>query len=358
MKTNMKFTVTIALAALLTAGLASTAQAAAVGLPIIEEFALDGTPTASAFWSSDPGAVIHVTRDLTRTDGRVWLIDLTGSGHQVNWFPVSNTWNDINSPGRWNNLYWDDALHLHLESEWPTATGNNMGGYPNGFDNGVSYIYGNDSNGDSVYASVTKKPVPFDPCAAGFTNAYAPKKWTTTGIADGTSNTLFLSETPGYGTFSYAVNLGNPGPGVSSRTATFQTIALGSRTFSFNYDYTGFHAYFATYAVLQVFADGPAGTELIDLVNGPVGSPFAFSGSASIQTHHGFPFGFIVGGSNYDYISILQGDLKISNVNGDADNNAVVDKCEHCTLLGDLNCDQVVDLLDLALLAENWLKHS
>ena len=377
MKMNMKVTVAIALTAVLTAGFVSTAQADIVGLIITEAFAPDGTPTASAHLWTSPNP-LTVTRDLSRTDGRVWLIDLTGSGHQLDGIPQIETWNDINSPGRWNNLYWDDPMHLHLESEWPIATGWNMAGYPNGFDNGVSWWFGRDFNGDDVCAVVNKIPVIVDPCAAGLFNAYAMQNWSSTGIAEGTTTITPSSGPATSATFSYNVILG--GGGVSSRTATFKTTAVGSRIFSFGYDYTGFHAWFRAEANLQVFADGPAGTEVITLVHGPVDAPFAFTGSASIQTHHGFPFGFIVGGGNFDSISQVLGDLKIFNIfNPDADDDFVADSCDvcpghddkadvdfdhipdacdQCSLVGDINCDGAVNLEDLALMAGNWLAHN
>jgi hypothetical protein len=141
---------------------ASVAQAAQVGLSINETIA--GTvETCSATWSSDPSAVILVTRDPSRADGEVWLIDLTLSGHQAPGAPwpfgfVVASWQEIEHPGLWNNLYIDGPQHMHMESEWPVATGQNMGAYPNGFGNGVSYYGGSDFNGDDVFVSVNETP--------------------------------------------------------------------------------------------------------------------------------------------------------------------------------------------------------
>jgi hypothetical protein len=163
--TKTRLAVLVAVAAGLFVGTVSTAQAANVNLTITEEYLANGTETASAVWSSDPGAVITVTRDLSRTDGEVWLIDLTASGHQVPGAPwpagfMVATWEEPEHPGLWNNLYINDPLHLTLESEWPVATGDNMGAYPNGFGNGVSYYAGADYNGDSVFARVVEREVP------------------------------------------------------------------------------------------------------------------------------------------------------------------------------------------------------
>ena len=143
------------------AGSVSVAQGAEVGLFITESHGPGGIETCTAQWTSDPAAVIVITRDLNRPDGEVWLIDLTLSGHQAPGAPWPNgftvaTWPEPEHPGLWNNLYVDDPLHMHLESEWPVATGQNMADWPNGFPNGVSYYVGNDFNGDFVFASVTE----------------------------------------------------------------------------------------------------------------------------------------------------------------------------------------------------------
>lgn len=156
--TNLK----TALITALVAGTFSAAQAADVNLTITES-CNNSTETASAQWSSDPGAVITVTRDASRPDGEVWLIDLTASGHQVPGYPWPGgftiaTWTEPEHPGLWNNLYIDDPQHLHMESEWPVATGQNMGDYPNGFGNGVSYFAGFDVNGDRIFVRVVESP--------------------------------------------------------------------------------------------------------------------------------------------------------------------------------------------------------
>jgi hypothetical protein len=141
---------------------ASAAQAAQVGFSIVETHGPGGTETCSATLSSDPSAIIIVTRDLSRLDGEVWLIDLSASGHQIpgaSWpfgFTVA-TWPEAEHPGQWNNVYIDDAHHMHMESEWATATGQNMGDYPGGFGNGVSYFAGQDVNGDDVFVSVSEE---------------------------------------------------------------------------------------------------------------------------------------------------------------------------------------------------------
>ena len=176
------------LAALLAVGSISTVQAANVNISIIESYFPNGKEMASAVWSSDAAAVINVTRDLSRTDGEVWLIDLTGSGHQVPGAPWPGgftvaTWQEPAAhAGMWNNLYIDDPLHMHMESEWPTATGQNMGVYPNGFGNGVSYYAGNDFNGDLVFPKVVEvaAPCPADESSSGCSPVSPPSPFVTT----------------------------------------------------------------------------------------------------------------------------------------------------------------------------------
>jgi hypothetical protein len=139
----------------------SAAQAADVGFSIVESNGPGGAEACSATWSSDPSAVFNVTRDDSQ-QGEVWLIDLSQSGHQAPGAPwpfgfTLATWVEPEHPGTYNNLHIVDPLHMVLESEWPTATGENLADYPGGFGNGVSYYAGNDFNGDQVFVSITEQ---------------------------------------------------------------------------------------------------------------------------------------------------------------------------------------------------------
>ncbi len=135
-------------------------QAASVSFNITEGLDTSGNEACVASWSSDPGATITVTR-VAGVAGEVWSIDLSASGHQVpgaawpNGFMIA-TWEEPEHPGLWNNLYIVDSQHLRLESEWDVATGDNMGAYPGGFGNGVSYYGGTDFNGDKIYVRVSE----------------------------------------------------------------------------------------------------------------------------------------------------------------------------------------------------------
>ncbi len=115
--------------------------------------------------------------------------------------------------------------------------------------------------------------------------------------------------------FSYALN--PAGLGVTQQW-TFQNTATASGTLTFNWHYTGSHAFFEVTAFLQVFS----GSNSIILYSaGPQNccttpsNGFDVQGTASIAVASGVPFGFIVGGSNGDINNFLNGTLDISNFN-------------------------------------------
>ena len=145
-----------------------------------------------------------------------------------------------------------------------------------------------------------------------FTGPYAPGQWSTTGIQDGTTAIDFTSSL----SLSYHVDLRPVGLPVSFRTAEFSAVASQSSTFTVDWDYSGFHAFFAADATLQLFADTSQGRVVVHLVpqGTPAGGGFAFSGqNASIQIEAGMPFGIIVGGQNFDTDGRLIGTVILSN---------------------------------------------
>ena len=164
--------------------------------------------------------------------------------------------------------------------------------------------------------------------SAGFTGVYAAQNWshtymcgsacwTSSGISGGTT-----SIEPGDGNsdqvaLAYNVDLGNPGGGVSQRTATFSQLATATGEVSFDWAYTGFHAFFQVNAELTVFAERSGGTTTIVEVNQAAGgNSFSFSGSTTITVEAGRRFGIIVGGRNFDSNSRLRGTVEISNLSG------------------------------------------
>lgn len=166
------------------------------------------------------------------------------------------------------------------------------------------------------------------PCAAfagvpGFIGAYQMQNWTAIASNGGTTAITPPGGLTQCATFGYNINLNsNPatgccGGGVSLRTWTFQTTAANTGTATFQWHYTGFHTYFAVTALFHAFSGNATPITLYSA--GPVNcctSPsngFDVSGIGSIAVTQGMPFGFIVGGSNGDSNSQLNGTLTITN---------------------------------------------
>jgi hypothetical protein len=151
---------------------------------------------------------------------------------------------------------------------------------------------------------------------ASATDVYRTVLWTSTGIAGGTTNISAGGTPMGMtGVFSYNVNLGNPGGGVSYRTTEFSAIASGCGPVSFDWNWSGYHAFFAAQRDLHAFADGPHGRMIVDLANG--GSDFFnVSGAATVNATLGYKFGLLVGGGNFDSDSRVLGTITLSNFSG------------------------------------------
>lgn len=150
-------------------------------------------------------------------------------------------------------------------------------------------------------------PPPPPPTPSGFTGAWAVTNWSKSGITGGTTEVRGWAEEL---TMSYDVNLGVPGRGVPRRTATYQVVAPATGTVRFDWEYTGFHAYFRAFATLRVLS----GSSTNVLVNNASagGHSFTFRGSSSIAVAQGQPLRFEVGGENYDSNSRLRGSLRIT----------------------------------------------
>ena len=149
--------------------------------------------------------------------------------------------------------------------------------------------------------------------ASGFTGPYELQNWT----KDGPGNT---SITPVAGaatsaTFHYDLD---PAGLLMKQTWTYKTIAAGDGTASFDWAYSGDHAYFKVQVDLYAFADGPGGVRstqtlveaeaLTWLTNG-----FSYSGVANLTVHSGYAFGLIASGSNGDINNSLRGDITLTN---------------------------------------------
>ncbi|MGH9262075.1 MAG: hypothetical protein ACRD08_19630, partial [Acidimicrobiales bacterium] len=125
-------------------------------------------------------------------------------------------------------------------------------------------------------------------------------RWTASSFQGGATTIAPASGEADTAEFSYGVHLGNPGPGVSHRTASFQATAARSGTVTLDWVYRGYHAFFLTNAVLVVFAETAAGrTEIVE-IDQEAGGGFVLSGSTTIDVEAGRPFGVVIGGSNFD----------------------------------------------------------
>jgi len=151
----------------------------------------------------------------------------------------------------------------------------------------------------------------------GFTNGYEFVNWSSSGIADGTTS---MGVEPGTqdeaAYFSYDVNLGNPGDGVSWRTATFTVPAPKTGTVIVEWTYTGYHAFYAAYAGLTFFASQGDGVDPVTVIAvdhaAAGGGSFTFTGTDTLTVVAGEDFGITIGGSNFDSDSQLIGNLHVT----------------------------------------------
>lgn len=157
--------------------------------------------------------------------------------------------------------------------------------------------------------SVVAPPAP-PPAVDLFSGAYAMENWTNSGILEGTTSIDPASGEPTTATFSYNVANGNCISGISFRTTTFEVPVPTSGVVTFDWVYTGFHAWYQANAFLRFFADGK---ELLAVNRQTVSGSFTLSGSATITVSGPGTFGIEIGGKNYDTDCTLRGTLTITN---------------------------------------------
>lgn len=159
--------------------------------------------------------------------------------------------------------------------------------------------------------------VPVASALSGFTGPYELQNWTAVG--PGTKTVTPSSGPSSTATFQYALN----GSAVwSPQTWEYRTTAATTGPVTFNWNYSGYHAFFQVRVFLRVFADGPSGRQTITLVSaGPVNccsSPsggFNYSGSTTFNVNAGYAFGIQAGGQNFDSDSRLLGKIDLSTFN-------------------------------------------
>ena len=152
-------------------------------------------------------------------------------------------------------------------------------------------------------------PVAPTPTPPRFSGAYAMGNWTDSGITGGTTSIDPDTGSPAAAAFSYDVQL-DFGT-VTFRTATFEVPVPKSGIVTFDWVYTGFHAWCCpATAYFRVFADG---ANFLAIDNLPASGGFTFSGRAAINVSDTGSFGFEIGGGNADSDRRLQGTLTITN---------------------------------------------
>lgn len=143
----------------------------------------------------------------------------------------------------------------------------------------------------------------------GFVDEFALVNWNDAGITDGTTSLTHPTGFTSVAAFAYDVNLGNPGAGVTQRTATFEMISPITGTIRFDWEYTGFHAFFVARADFIAFSDVQ---EVVELSGESVSGNFTFTGTTVINVVEGGSFGFDIGGRNGDSNSRLLGTLTVT----------------------------------------------
>ncbi len=158
--------------------------------------------------------------------------------------------------------------------------------------------------------------------ASAATPGYTVQNWSGSGGCAGTHSISPSSTTAGV-QLSYALNNGciysQP------QTWTFKATAPGTGNVTFNWSYTGFHAYYDVTAFLRVFSQGTGGSTMTLVNAGPQNccghdpsGGFSYSGTATIHVTKGYAFGIQVGGDNYDSNPVMDGTVTLSVPSGAA----------------------------------------
>lgn len=140
----------------------------------------------------------------------------------------------------------------------------------------------------------------------GFVGPWTAANWSDSGITGGTTD---ITGTADSLALSYNVNL-DTRSGVSRRTAVFHVEVPTSGTVAFDWEYTGYHAFFRAFAELTA-RSGSSTNGLVH--NASTRSTFSFTGSTSIAVTQGQPLTFEMGGSNFDRDTRLLGTVTITN---------------------------------------------
>jgi hypothetical protein len=99
----------------------------------------------------------------------------------------------------------------------------------------------------------------------------------------------------------------------SQQSWTFSATSPRTMTLNFDWNYSGFHAWYMVYANAVAFADGPSGRTVVPLYTRNYGDGWNVSGTASLPLTAGYAFGVIIDGRNYDSDARLIGTMKLTS---------------------------------------------
>lgn len=155
---------------------------------------------------------------------------------------------------------------------------------------------------------------------AGTTNVTADCPFTisVTDNNDLAASAVYAISTSPYSACASFSYLANPAGLDVVQSWTFQNTAVTTGTLSFDWQYSGFHAFFEVFAQLQVFTGSPANAVTLYSASAsecctPPSGGFNVQGTGTIALTQGQTFGFITSGSNLDSNNNLSGTLTISN---------------------------------------------
>ncbi len=150
------------------------------------------------------------------------------------------------------------------------------------------------------------------PASATLEGLYALANWTTSGIAEGTT-TIGSADADAL-IYSYDVDLTDEGIGVTFRTAMLTLPTEEDGVVTFDWQWSGFHAFAESNGLLAFIAEGPDGATVVTAFPfGDIPSSFDLDGSVEIPVQAGGSLRVEVGGSNFDSNSRLRGDLRLGD---------------------------------------------
>jgi hypothetical protein len=104
--------------------------------------------------------------------------------------------------------------------------------------------------------------------------------------------------------------------GYSYQTWAYTTSAVATGNYTFDWNYSGLHSWFAVTQHLEAFADGPTGETVVQLVNVYIGGyagNFNYSGTTTLPLTAGYAWGIRPAGQNGDSSQILFGTVHLTD---------------------------------------------